>query len=269
MNIKLILFIRPHEREDTPRKCKKNNASAENISFIPRIFVAQHNFWCHVHRRPLIRFEQAWVLRRKPKIRDFDVEELIHQNILELQVAVRDALALHEFDGSYYFAEECAGAIFAESAQVLANFEQESSGDVFHDDVDDLLLYPAWGFHDAAVVAEVVDADDVFVLEGFEDGDFFYYLILSLFIAFDVLVFQDFDGELRVGVLHIVCEVDFWSFTFSEFATELVFTVHYGEAMALNRVVLIYHYTELLNIISWIEFFNLLSNQFNIYYLAS
>ncbi|KAF7814500.1 hypothetical protein G2W53_028469 [Senna tora] len=170
----------------------ENHAAGPDIRLRPVVaFLLQH-LRRHVRRRPARRDEHPvrpalLRQRRQPEVGNLEILVLVEEEILRLQIPMRDVAAVAEIDGADELLEVLPRDVFPELP--LGDLGEElAASDVLHDE-EDLGL----GGHD------FLELDDVGMADQAHDGDLLLDLPHEPLFILELLLLDDLDGHALVG----------------------------------------------------------------------
>lgn len=135
--VEIFILLGLLEREDALDDDEEDDAGGEHVDLHAVVRFALLDLGGHVSHGSPIRFEIVYFSKScKTKIGDFQVHQVINQDIFKLQVPVHDALAMHVLQHVAHLVQEEAAAVLAHATQVLAHVEKETTGHEFQKNVN-------------------------------------------------------------------------------------------------------------------------------------
>jgi len=109
------------------------------------------------------------------EVSHFQVELFVHQNVLELEVAMAAPEVVHVVERVNHLVHEEAASIFSHRAHGLAQVEEQAPLDVLHHNEDQVGDNPSRRLDHLAGVSEILHSDDAVVVEVLKNCDFVLY----------------------------------------------------------------------------------------------
>ena len=164
--VEVLVLLGFLEWEDTLHDNEEDDAGGEHIDLLSVVGLALLDFWSHVGHGASVGIELVdFLVGGEAEVRDLEVQVIVDEDVLELKISVDDALGLHVTDDLAHLGEEEPTILFAHASDGLAEIEEETSGDVLEEDVDEVVdLSSGWLF-DVSIRTVAKDIDDVIVLQ--------------------------------------------------------------------------------------------------------
>lgn len=184
----------------------------------------------HVSHSASVALESIDVLvAGETEVSKLQVEVLVEQNVLELQVAVNDSLAMHELESIKNLVGEESTGVLTHSAHKLAKIKEEAALDVLHHEVDEVIDDTGARLDDRASVTKFGHVNDAWVLEVLEYLNFVVDGNDGFLVAAQELFLQNFDSdESLVGDRVVSCDVHLGGVAFSARFQDGILAVELG-----------------------------------------
>lgn len=208
--VEVLLLAGFLEGENALYDNEDNDSHAEEVNLRAVIRFSFLDLRSHVSHRSSVGLEVVNALvAGETEISYFQVKLVVYENVLELEIAMDASEVVHVLEGINHLGHEEASGILAHGAHGLAEVEKEATGNVFHNDEDEVGNDTARGFNNLTSIAEVHHANDAAVVEVLKYRDFVLNGQNGVFVASKELLLEDLDGNLDLRIALLLRQVDF------------------------------------------------------------
>jgi len=198
--VEVLLFAGFLEGENALYDNEDDYANAEQVNLGSIVGLSLLDLGSHVSHCASVRLEvvDAFVAS-ETEIGNFQIKIVVYKNVLELEVTMHAAEVVHVLNCVDHLAHKEAASVLSHSSHGLAQVEEEASGNVLHNDEDEVADNTAGWLHHLAGISEVIHADNSSVVEVLEDCNFVLNGKNGVFVASQELLLEDLDGNKSVS----------------------------------------------------------------------
>lgn len=172
---------------------------AKDVDFSAIVHLLFFNLRGHICFGPLKGLQLPYVfVSGKPEISQLQVEVVVHEDVLELQVAVDDTRPVEVSQRVKYLSDQKTAAYLINSSQDLAKIKKRAAIDILENQVHLILYLLFRGSGHVPFTAVVLNAHDVFVAESTQDLNLLLDGVDVLFCLQEILMANDLQRHLLI-----------------------------------------------------------------------